>query len=480
MDALVERWLAPVLIKIPDDDLADYLAFVNSRFGGDYYVALSQSYDLQAGDWHTELLKSFKDNIPPAEQTAGGPGRDALVADARRSLRDVGSPAAAADAMAKLLQADRLDPRNAEIQMLLGEAAIKTAPAMPLGPDQLRVVIDTPNYAEAERYLTKAIELAPALADAHMLLGRLRYLQGRDEEALQLYARGREIEPDHPSMDLYLGDLAYAQNQHNKAAGFYKAAVNKPERLAYVHVNALKNLLMTLRKSTQLGEYPRIADAYLAKNPQAWNFRLDYTDYLLSTDTRSDKILSIVEPIPDAWLPSRKIPALSATLVRKAVERVDKRTGEPTEESMRLMQRNMGLNPEPAALAEAMCRGDVSTRLLRRTLEVSRNRKALATALVVCSLRWQRHDVVRGTIQQADIARLSLSQPDLGGETPLCYAAATKNLAGFTQLAEAQVSPARKCIDGNTVAERLLQMSYGRDPSIVQMQIVMKRYYRRG
>ena len=467
-------------MKIPDDDLADYLAFAISRYGSDYYVALSRNYDFRAGEWYVQTVKIFKDNIPPAEQVAGGPGRDALVADARRLLRDVGIPAAAVEAIAKLLQADRLDPRNAEIQMLLGEGMMKTAPLMPLGPGQLRVVVDTPNYTEADRYLSKAIELAPAQADAHMLLGRLRYLQGRDDEAMQLYARAREIEPDHPSMDLYLGDLYYVQNVHTRAIAAYKAAVSKPERRAYTHVTALAHLLMVLRKSTQLAEYPRIADGYLAKYPQAWNFRLDYADYLLTTETRADKVLSVVEAVPDAWQPSRKIPALSAALVRKAMERADRRTGEPTSESVRLLQRNMSLNPDPITFAEAICRGDMSGRLLKRTMEISKSPKALATALVVCGLRWQRRETVRAMVLRADIPRLNLPHPELGGDTPLCYAVLTKNLPAFIELGEAQVSPARKCKDGNTVAERLVQMSYGGDPNIAQMQIMMKRLYKKG
>ena len=479
MDTIVERWLIPVLIKIQDDDLADYLAFASSRFGSDYYVALSRNYDFLAGEWYAQAVKVFEENIPPAEQIAGGPGRDALVAYARGALRETGTPAAAADAVGKLLQADRLDPRNAEIQMLLGEAMIKTAPVMPPGLGELRVIIDTPNYAEAERYLSKAIKLAPEQADAHMLLGRLRYLQGRDEEAMQLYMRAREIEPDHPSADLYMGDLAYVQNRHARAIAYYKAAVSKPERVAYIHVNALAHILMALNKGTQSAEYPGIADAYLAKNPQAWNFRLDYADYLLSINTRADKVLSIVEPIPDAWYPSRKIPALSAAMIRKAVERADRSTGDPIDESVRIVQRTMVINPDPAAFAEAICRSEMGSRLLTRTIEVSNKPKALATALVVCGLRRQRHEIVRQMVKSADIAYLNLPYPDLGGETPLCYAALTKNMPTFVELAEAQVSPTRKCKDGKTVAERLQEMSYTRDPNVIQMQVTMDRLYKK-
>ncbi len=478
LSVILNRWLVPALAKIPDEQIAKFLSFANTSFGGDYYVALSRAYDFQAGEWYSETVKKFTDNIPPAQAVAGGPGKDALVAAARYALRDVGSQPAAADAMNKLLEADRLDPRNPEIQTLLGEAAMKSAPAMRLAPDQLRVPIETPNYEQAEKYYLRAIELSPQYADAYMLLGRLRYLQGRDEEAAKAFESAIRIQPEHPSMDLYLGDLSYAKKDYSVAYRYYKAAIAKPERLAYVHVNALSHLLMTLRKTTQVAEYPGIAEGYLAKYPQAWNFRLDYADYLLLSNARADKVFAIADPIPDTWLPARKVPIISAGLIRKAGERVD-RAGEPREESMQLIRRAIGMNPDPVTLAEAVCRAGVRNKLVRGVYESSKDTKKLATALVICGLRWQQHDVVREMSTRADARSLSLPLPELGGDTPLCYAAATRNLPGFGALVEAQVSPVRKCVDGNTVAERLLQMSFGKDQNITQMQIMMKRFYKK-
>lgn len=478
LSVILNRWLTPVLAKVPDEQLAKYLAFANTSFGGNYYVALSRAYDFQAGEWYQQTAKVFTDHIPPVAAGSDTPGRDALVAYAKQALHDVGTPAAAADATTKLLQADELDPRNPEILTLLGEAAMKTAPLMPLGPDQLRVVIETPNYELADKYFARAIEFSPQYADAHMLQGRLRYLQGKNEEASQLYASAIQIEPEHPNMDLYLGDLAFVQNDYGKAIRYYKSAIAKPERLAYVHVNALSHLLVALRKGTQSAEYPGIAEGYLAKHPQAWNFRLDYADYLLSLDTRADKIFAIADPIPDTWLPARKVPIISSALVRKAGERVD-RAGEPREESMALIQRAMGMNPDPVTLAEAICRAGAKSKLVRGAYDVNKDQKRLATALTVCGLRWRRDDIVREMSLRADTRQLNLPLVDLGGDTPLCYAAATKNLPGFGALVEAQVSPVQKCRDGNTVAERLLQMSFDRDPNVAQMRIMMKRFYKK-
>lgn len=477
-DMIVERWLTPALAKIPDDDLAEYLKFVQSSFGGDYYLALSAAHDFQSGYWYTQLVDFFRQYNAPAAAAAGSPGKEALIADARRSLREVGGTAAAADAMVKLIEAQRLDPLNADIQALLGEAAIGTAPAMPLGQDQLRVVITTPNYDQANTFLSKAVELAPQHADAHMLLGRLKYLQGNDDEASRLYELARAIEADHPSMDYYLGDLAHVKQDYAKASRHYQAAVSKPERIVHTHVNALGHLLVTLRKSSRLADYPRIANGYLARNPEASNFRLDYADYLLAGDTPADNVLAVIEPVPDAWLPVRKVPTLSAALVRKASERLAK-AGEPSAESTRILKRVIGMNADPRTLAEAVCRSGVDTQVAQQAAEASQYKQAAINALAVCALRWRRKDIQRSMVLQAQVVQLSQPQAELFGDTPLCYAAASKNVKAFVDLAKMQVNPAQKCRDGNTVAERLQQMSFGGDPLVVQMQDVMNRLYKK-
>lgn len=475
---VVEGWLMPVLKKVPDDDLAKFLAFADSRFGGDYYVALSAAYDFQAGDWYAQLVESFKESRPATAQADGQPAKEALVVEARRLLHDVGGPAAAADALAKLLQAEPMDPRNPEIQYLIGEATIMTAPAMPLPPDQLRVVIDTPNYEQADQRLAKALTLAPDYADALMMQGRLRYLQGKDAEAAALYERVRAIEPEHPRMDFYLGDLAFAQVEYAKAVRHYQTALSKPEGIALTHHSALTNLMPALRKISRMAEYPRIAEGYIARHPEAWNFRFDYAEYLLANDNRADKILGVIEPVPDAWLPTRKFPIVSAALMRKASENVGK-TGEPRATSMQALQRVMQMNPDPRALAEAVCRSGVSGKLAQITADATPDPRATSTALVVCALRWRRTDVLRILTSHANASQLNLPHPDLGGDTPLCYAVAIKDVKAFIAFAKIQLNPLQKCRDGNTVPERLQRMAYGGDQAVLQMQNMLLRFYKR-
>ena len=52
----------------------------------------------------------------------------------------------------------------------------------------------------------------------------------------------------------------------------------------------------------------------------------------------------------------------------------------------------------------------------------------------MCALRWQRVDILRAITPYGDGVALSGPQQDLLGDTPLCYAAATKNVKAFVSL----------------------------------------------
>lgn len=487
-DAIVETWLAPLMAKVRDKDLVAYLGFANSRFAGDYYIALGSGYDFQTGEWFAQLA----DILRPYQVTAGAEaagGVEALVADARHSLHVVGMPAASADAMAKLLQAQRLAPADPEIFTLLGEAALQTAAPMPLGQDQIRAVIESPNYADAERFLSKAIELAPEDASALMLRGRLHYLQGQDDDAMRLYDLARAVNAAHPSVDHYVGDVFVAKQDYAKAVRYYQAALSKPEGIVHTHVNVVRNLLVALRRSGRQSEYAGIVEGYLKRNPEAWNVRFELAEYLLASDVPAAKVLAVIEPIPDALLPARKIPTLSAALFRQAEERLSRpgpgktvlKTG-PGPQSVALIRRAIAINPDVRSLAEALCRSGAREVIAVATLESTASPKPLATALVVCSLRWNRNRILQQVADQAQVPALSAPHPDLYGETPLCYAAATRNVLAFTVLAKMQVSPSQKCRDGTTVAERLQAMgsgSSGRQQEATRMKSIMNTYYRR-
>ena len=200
----------------------------------------------------------------------------------------------------------------------------------------------------------------------------------------------------------------------------------------------------------------------------------------MSADNVSaDKLLTVIEPVPDTLFPVRKVPILSAALVLKASKKVEKKTGVPIREGLSSLRRAIKMNPEPRPLAEAICRAGVDARVAQHAVELSANPKAVASELVVCAMRWRRTQLLQTMPQQSLVAMLNQPHPDLYGDTPLCYAAATRNVKAFVSLARMQVNPAQKCRDGSTVAERLQQMAFGSDPSIGQMQVVMNRFYKR-
>jgi tetratricopeptide (TPR) repeat protein len=479
LDRVVDQWLIPALIKTPDEDLDEFLGFAESAFGSDFYAAVAAAFDFRNGDWYARLYEELRDASATGDLPEGLPGKEAVIAEARQLLRNDASPQGAANALSRLLQVERNDPRNPEVHVLLSEALIRTAPVPLPAAGELRAVIETPNYATAEKHLQKALELAPENADAHMWLGRLRWLQGRDQDAMASYQRAGELDPKHPLLDLNLGDVFFTGGDFAKAARYYLAVTSRPEGQPFVHYIAMAHLQLALRRGNRIADFPRYADAYLARNPEAWGVRLDYADYLMSTDARADRILAAAEPVPDAWLPQRKVPVVSAALMRKASEQRHKKTREPIGPSLAAMQRAIALNPDPRMLAEAACRADVDGEIAEFVLLQVAQPKTLANALAVCGLRWQRLELLRVGAAQGDPVALSLPQPDLNGDTPLCYAAAIKNVRGFGALTRVQVNPGQKCNDGNLVSERLSRMSYGGGRDIEDMKQLMERAYRR-
>ena len=143
------------------------------------------------------------------------------------------------------------------------------------------------------------------------------------------------------------------------------------------------------------------------------------------------------------------------------------------------MQRLLAMAPEPRALGEGICRSGVETTVAKMVLDTSPAPKVAATSLVVCSLRWQNARMAYGIAPLADAVALSGPLPELNNDSPLCYAAATRNVRGFMGLAKLQVSPTQRCNDGDTIAARLQRLSYGSDTGVAQMLDALNRFYRK-
>jgi protein O-GlcNAc transferase len=116
---------------------------------------------------------------------------------------------------------------------------------------------------EADRLYSQVLRADPDRADAQLLLGTVRFQQGRDAEAMQLIGASLETDPDNPFALSNYGNVLLKLGRYEEALARYQQALAiKPD-----HVESLNNLGMTLK---QLARYPEALASYdkaLALNP---------------------------------------------------------------------------------------------------------------------------------------------------------------------------------------------------------------------
>lgn len=82
--------------------------------------------------------------------------------------------------------------------------------------------IQTEQGGEAVRLATRAVQLAPELADAHQGLGRALHVSLRLEEAVREYKRALELEPNSKTARRSLADLTRAFGKAEEALALYR------------------------------------------------------------------------------------------------------------------------------------------------------------------------------------------------------------------------------------------------------------------
>ena len=118
---------------------------------------------------------------------------------------------------------------------------------------------------EAEACHRRSIALDPALADAHIALGRTLRRQGRPEEAAAAcYRHALRLAPGNPRAHLGLGDVLFHQEQMEEAAACYRAAI----ALAPDDPDAHNNLGSALHRQARLDGAAACFRAALAINPR--------------------------------------------------------------------------------------------------------------------------------------------------------------------------------------------------------------------
>ena len=75
---------------------------------------------------------------------------------------------------------------------------------------------------DADRLLSRAVQLCPRHAEALNDLGRVRERQGRLDEAEALYRRALEADPENPAPHAGLGDVRFAREDYDGAVPHYR------------------------------------------------------------------------------------------------------------------------------------------------------------------------------------------------------------------------------------------------------------------
>lgn len=454
-DALIDRILGPQLAGVSDDDLRRFLSFAETHQGRMYYETLRESYTYTLTDWYDRLAVLLKTNAAPAKPVYDPEAAAPMVAEARRLLDDVGTWVVLAEARTLLLKAERLDPENADIKALLGQVALSTVPkGLPLEEGEIRArnsktsPVRSEPYQDAESYLRRAIELNPKNAEAHLYLGNIRFRLSQDDEAAKEYAIARQLDPKLPGLLMFEADLDYVAGRYAKAETAYRRILAAPEQQAFDHYHALNRLQPLLMKQGRAREFRGIAEAQLRRNPELWDFRLNYADHLLATDGTVDEVLALVTPVPDSWLPERK----RATLTTLQLLRVLQAPPSGRDSAAR---RVFDIENNAMRVAGLMCRARGRADIAPAMIRASSKQGAFADELLSCGFR--NRDVALLDVVMPFIADINAANAALNGELPLCAATSQMNVDLFKQMLKAKADPKRRCGDGKTPREQLTE-----------------------
>ena len=207
----------------------------------------------------------------------------------------------------------------------------------------------------------------------------------------------------------------------------------------------LQHARVAYEQAGRLDEFTKLGYAHLAKYPDSRGFRFDFADHLLATGAPGEKVLVVLEPVPESWLPSRKIGIRIRALVREA-------GNEPTQAQRSRLLEEAGRMPGGiemmiqrfCGLPEGM---EMAAMIAESSKQASHANEALGCAVLTDRPQFVERLVTAG----ADIdAPVSIMQ-----ETPLGSALFMGNAVMFETLLRHGADPLRATRDGRTLAELL-------------------------
>lgn len=467
----IDRGLALQLAKVSDDDLKRYLGFVESEPGQAFYRSLRATYTSAMGEWEGWLAVETRTKIAPKVTV---PGPEAIVAHLAEVRKLLDSP----DQWNAInIAKDRLDnlalraPDNAEIKTLRGRVELDMLSTLdqfrsPYDKHQIRAPASDPDAMRMwapdrpEPYLAAAVALAPASAEARAFLGRVRFLQRQDAEAARLFAEARRLDPAEPSVPLFEGDLAYVNGDYAKAERSYRDALARPDLRRVDFYRASAQLRETLTALGRAGEYAAIVKALIQAHPEFWELRMQYVEDLMDRGGSSAEALSMLEPIPKAWMGDRGPPLLTRIQVQKVIEAVPANRAKAVE--------NWDTTSfDTEAVGKALCRAksvDVADVIFGSP---KRPDAAIhiARSMIGCGVLERRPDAVAAALPYFK----DINEPvnGLWQDTALCGAAALGDARTVSLLLKAKADPERPCTRGNTVRQRLAALAASGDSGAV-------------
>lgn len=458
-----EDWFAMQLDGIDDAALQRFVAFAESGPGRAFYRARQATYGAGMRDWQVRLQTAANAQIAPQAAALGAGTLDDKLAEARRLLEQEAMPAqeypqGLYDARTLLQNAERLDAKNVDVQILKARVEMALRPHLAMaaphdrGQIRDRVAPGGPNmasgYEQIDRDLAKAILLAPANAEAHLYLGRSKFLQRNDTVAAHMLREARRLQADPATLALFEGDLAYVGGDAAKAERLYRESLAAAEAAPSVRDLAARHLGNALRAQGRGAEYPAIAARTLQTFPDLWPLRFDYADALLDGAGTAADAEAVIASVPETWQPPRRKLAMTRVQVQRAIEAAPAaRAGEA--------RRVHEIARDTQVVGQAIC-GARDAAIIETVIRANPNPGSeayIADALLGCAVSERRPDAVAVALRYARDIDQPLS--GLWGDTALCGAAARNDARTLTLLLQKKADTARRCGGTMTPRERL-------------------------
>ncbi len=139
-----------------------------------------------------------------------------------------------------------------------GQRAVELEPALAQAHVSLGLALSlTRDHDAAEREFEEALRLDPRLFEAHYFYARDAFMQGDLEKAVRLYERAFALRPEDYQAPLLVGQIYEDLRQPERAGAARRAGLRVAERRLALHPDDVRALYMGANAMVALGEHER-------------------------------------------------------------------------------------------------------------------------------------------------------------------------------------------------------------------------------